>query len=247
MVNPALNSALIGVEFTKAQPVENYDPQGMHPCDYIEQMAEYVATLNIDMRSIATGADAVNWSMFETLRQNPEEISLFAKNVNIFLQMIFQLAKPSSILFSNPVPMINLDFMALVAADGTTEISVINSPILHLYEKFCKATEPFSSLGYTVFTKGEMLSGSMPTYDMIVAYSDEIEHDMDYVSAHIDRLNVGGALLISNAGNSSVLYNVADYRATPQAELHEFIKADDSVAVYHIPNFIGFTIVKKIK
>lgn len=247
MVNPALNSALIGIEFTKVQPIENYDYQGIHPCDYIEQMAEYVATLNIDMRSVATGADALNWSMFETLRQNPDEITAFAKNVNIFLQMIFQIAKPSSILFSNPVPMINLDFIALIASGSQTNISVVNAPILHLYEKFCKTTEPFSSLGYTVITKSEMLSGQTPKYDMIVAYSDEIEHDMDLASAHIDCLNVGGTLLISNAGNSSVLYNTSDYKATPQAELHEFIKSDDRVAVYHIPNFIGFTVVKKIK
>lgn len=247
MVNPALNSAIIGIEFTKVQPVENYDTQSIHPCDYIEQMAEYIATLNIDMRSVATGADAINWSMFETLRQNPDEITAFAKNVNIFIQTIFQLVRPNSILFSNPVPMINLDFMALIATEFSTEISVINSPILHLYEKFCKGIEPFSSLKYKMLTKAEMMSETTPTYDMVVAYSDEIEHDMDYVSAHIDRLNVGGALVIANAGNSSVLYNASDYKATPQAELHEFIKSDDRVAVYHIPNFIGFTIVKRIK
>jgi hypothetical protein len=97
-----------------------------------------------------------------------------------------------------------------------------------------------------MITKEEMLSGANPAYDMIVAYSDEIEHDMDYVDAHIARLNARGSLLIMNTGNSSVLYNVDDYKATPQAELHEFLKADERIAVYHVPSFIGFTIVKKI-
>lgn len=247
MVDHALNSARIGNDFTKHQKLDGYTHQDVYLCDYIGSMSEYLSSLNLDKRSIATGADAVNWSMFETLPQESSEITIFAKNIGIFMSAILQVAEPQKVLFSSPVVMNNLDLFATIIKNYNPVVHVLNSPFLHLYEKFCKTEEPFASKSYSALSKQELLENAENSYDMIISYSDDLEHDFEFLKAHIPSLSVGGVMLIVNTGNSSVLYGTDDYKATPQAELHEVLKENEDVAVYHISYLIGFTIVKKIK
>lgn len=247
MVDHALNSVKIGKEFTKHQKLLGYTNQDIYSCDYIGSMAEYLSGLNLDKRSIATGADAINWSMFETLPQESSDVTIFAKNIGIFMSAILQVAEPQKILFSSPVVMINLDLLATIIKNYDPVIHVINSPFLHLYEKFCKTEEPFSSKPYSSLTKKELLENTENDYDMIICYSDDLEHDVEFLESHVSSLSVGGIMLIANTGNSSVLYGTEDYQATPQAELHEALKENENIAIYHIAHLIGFTIVKKIK
>ena len=243
--DPALTSAIVAKQFTKEQQFDGYTQQSVYPCNNIKDIADYILSLNTDKRSIATGVDATNYSPFQTLRTNSEQIKTFAKASGICVNLAIQLIEPQSILINQSI--INADIMVMLHNGFNSSISVINGPYLHIYEKFVKDDPALSAIPYTAIGKYEIISDQTQKYDLEIIWSDDMEGENDYVEALLNSLNQSGVLLILNSANQAVLYNTVDPMATPQAELHEFIKSDDRFVMYHLPNFIGFTFVKKIQ
>lgn len=240
--NPSLNSVLIADNFTKEQKFTDY-PADEYPCENMEEISRYVLSLNSDKRAIATGADSTNYSIFQTLRA-PAQARKFARSVGIFVDSIINLVEPQRILINQSL--INNYIMPMSHRSIGAEITIMNAPYLHIYEKFSKSNPALAQIPYDSLTKYEIINGVDKQFEMIVVFADDIEGELDYLSAMLDMLASGGVMLIANSANQGVLYRTNDFDATPQAELHEYINNDDRFISYHIPLLVGFSIIKKI-
>jgi hypothetical protein len=243
--NPSLNSAIIAKEFTKEQQFDGYLQQSAYPCNNIKEISDYVLSLRTDKRSIATGVDSTTYSPFQTLRSGSSDIRTFAKASGVCVNLAIQLIEPKSVLVNQSI--LNADIMVMLFKGFSSDISIINGPYLHLYEKFVKPDDGFPQIPYKSISKRELILSDSPKYDLEILWSDDIEGEYDYVSSLLNSLNPGGVMLIANSANQALLYGVDNYMATPQAELHEFIKSDNRFITYHLVNFVGFTFVKKIR
>jgi len=240
--NPSLNSVLIADNFTKEQKFTDY-PADEYPCENMEEISIYVLSLNSDKRAIATGADSTNYSIFQTLRA-PTQARKFARSVSIFVDSIINLVEPQRILINQSL--INNYIMPMSHRSIGAEITIMNAPYLHIYEKFSKSNPALAQIPYNSLTKYEIINGTDKQFEMIVVFADDIEGELDYLSAMLDMLPVGGVMLIANSANQGALYRTNDFDATPQAELHDYINNDDGFISYHIPLLVGFSIIKKI-
>lgn len=240
--NPSLNSVIIANAFTKEQKFDDY-PADEYPCENMEDIALYVLSLNSDKRAIATGADSTNYSIFQTLRTTSQG-KKFARSVGIFVDSIINLVEPSSILINQSL--INNYIMPMSHRSIGAEITIMNAPYLYIYEKFSKSNTALSQIPYNSLSKYEIINGCDKTFEMIVVFADDIEGEIDYVSAILGMLQPGGVMLIANSANQGALYRTRDFDATPQSELHDYINNDDRFISYHIPLLVGFSIIKKV-
>jgi len=240
--NSPLNSVLVAKSFSKEVIFDDYTDT-KYPCQNIVEISNYVLSLRSDKRAVATGVDATNYSPFQILRTS-DSVQVFAKSIGLVVELAVELVKPSSVLINQSI--LNTHLVLMLHRHMNTEINVINGPYLHLYEKFCKDDAPLSPVPYSLFDKYQIMDGVNKTFDMIIAYSDDLEGDTDYVSALMDSIAVGGVMLISNSANQGVLYSSGDFTSTPQAELHDFINADARFTSYHVPLFLGFSFIKRI-
>ena len=240
--NSPLKSALVARSFSKEVIFDDY-VSTKYPCESIVEISNYVLSLRSDKRAIATGVDATNYSPFQTLRTS-NSVQIFAKTIGLMVELAVDLVEPKSVLINQSI--LNTHLILMLHRYMNTEINVINGPYLHLYEKFCKDDPLLSSVPYSCFDKYQIMDGIEKTFDMIIAYSDDLEGDTDYVSALMDSVTVGGIMLIANSANQGVLYSSDDFTSTPQAELHEFINTDTRFISYHMPLFVGFSFIKRI-
>lgn len=240
--NPSLNSVSIADFFTKEQKFNDY-PADEYPCENMEEISLYVMSLNSDKRAIATGADSTNYSIFQTLKA-PAQARKFARAVGIFVDSMINLLEPNSILINQSL--INNYIMPMSHRSIGASITIMNAPYLHIYEKFSKSNPALAQIPYDSITKYEILGGVDKEFEMIIVFADDIEGELDYLSAMLDMLPVGGVMLIANSANQGVLYRTSEFDATPQAELHEFVNNDNRFISYHIPLLVGFSIIKKI-
>jgi hypothetical protein len=240
--NSPLNSALVARSFSKGVFFDDYTDT-KYPCQNIVEISNYVLSLRSDKRAVSTGIDATNYSPFQTLRTS-NSVQIFARSIGLVVELAVELAKPSSVLINQSI--LNTHLVLMLHRHMNSEINVINGPYLHLYEKFCKDDAGLSSVPYSCFDKYQIMDGIEKTFDMIIAYADDLEGDTDYVSALMDSVTVGGVMLISNSANQGMVYSSSDFDATPQAELHDFINADARFTSYHIPLFLGFSFIKRI-
>jgi hypothetical protein len=81
-------------------------------------------------------------------------------------------------------------------------------------------------------------------YELMLAWSQDMENPLTPVSQFVDRLEDNGILIIQNTSDSMFLYN-NHTKATPIWGYHEALKNMDTCNVYHIPVFYGVTVVVK--
>ncbi len=240
--NSPLNSALVARSFSKEVIFDDY-VDTKYPCENIVEISNYTLSLRSDKRAIATGVDATNYSPFQTLRTS-NSVQVFAKSIGLMVELAVDMVEPKSILINQSI--LNTHLVLMLHRHTNAEINIINGPYLHLYEKFCKDDPLLSSVPYSCFDKYQIMDGIEKSFDMIIAYSDDIEGDSDYVLALMNSIAVGGLILIVNSANQGVLYSSSDFTSTPQAELHEFINTDTRFISYHVPLFLGFSFIKRI-
>jgi hypothetical protein len=118
-------------------------------------------------------------------------------------------------------------------------ITFLNNKKLNLYEKFQDPIED-----YDVVTMQDFEKHVNNEYDMMIAWSQDMENPLTPVSMFVNRLEPGGVLIIQNTSDSMFLYN-NHTKATPIWGYHEALKKIDGCSVYHIPVFYGITIVVK--
>jgi hypothetical protein len=108
-----------------------------------------------------------------------------------------------------------------------------------LYEKF---QDPIDD--YDVVTMQDFEKHANNKYDMMLAWSQDMENPLIPISAFVDRLEDNGVLIIQNTSDSMFLYN-NHTKATPIWGYHEALKKMGGCSVYHIPVFYGITLVVK--
>jgi hypothetical protein len=243
--NPLLTSIYAATNLSKQCGFDGYENQKIYPNTEIKSISEYVMSMRTDKRAVATGVDATNYAPFQTLTAGSDNHKVFARSVGLYVNMISHLVKPSSVLVDQSVS--NPDVIVMMHRMFSSKITILNGPYLHLYEKFIKhISDSINEIPYFSRSKYEIINDQTEKYDLVILYSDDLEGEYDYTEAVLNSLSDSGTLLIVNSANQGMLYHSADYTMTPQAELHEFINSNTGFATYHIPNLIGFTVVKKI-
>lgn len=243
--NPLLNSILAAKAFSKQCLVDGYENQKINPNDEIKNISDYVMSMRTDKRSIATGIDATNYAPFQTLTTGGDSHRIFAKSVSLYTSMIAHIVEPQSLLIDQSV--CSPDIIVMLHNLFSTTITIVNGPYLHLYEKFVKpSSSKINEVPYSSRSRYEIIDDQTEKYDLIILYSDDLESDYEYTESVMNSISTKGVLLIVNAANQGMLYYSDDYSATPQAALHELINSYSGFATYHVPNLIGFTVVKKI-
>jgi hypothetical protein len=118
-------------------------------------------------------------------------------------------------------------------------ITFLNNKKLGLYEKF---QEPIDD--YDVVTMQDFEKHVNNKYELMLAWSQDMENPLNPVSMFIDRLEDDGILIIQNTSDSMFLYN-NHTKATPIWGYHDALRKDGRCNVYHIPVFYGITVVTK--
>ena len=90
----------------------------------------------------------------------------------------------------------------------------------------------------------DLLSDDCPKFDLIEVWANQVDTPLSRVDDLINALNRSGVLLVNGTSDWGFLYDNETY-GHPMHDLHEELKDNDLVSVYHIPLHYGFTLVIK--
>lgn len=202
-------------------------------------------TVGVDKRNIATGG-ASDYE-FVVHYPRPKLHDGYAKPQWMPILAIMALIdarKPKSVLFMSA----SLDRFKVsqVKENWNSEITLVNSKKLNIYEKFCAGKhEQTPDIDYKMITMQELHDKTDERmFDFIFGWSNELENPIAGADVYIDKLSSGGVLAIQNASDSMFLYT-NDTSTSPVYEMHRALKNRRDCRVYHIPLFYGITIVVK--
>lgn len=205
-------------------------------------MAEHTASINFDRRNIATGGVDMAifpWEMFEETNERTFRTYTISQ---IFQDLIYGLKNPSSVLICGP------DYSSTRVAqccESGIKTTLLNGVSLDNFEKcFTSINERFSKLEYDVLTMQDVVSGCSSRFDLIEIWANQIDMSLSWAKYFVDMLGDNGLMLINGTSDWAFLYDNDTY-AHPMHDLHEELRSNDSVFVYHIPLHYGFTIVTK--
>jgi hypothetical protein len=207
------------------------------------KMAEYTASLDFDRRNIATGG--VDMGIFPwEMHADTNERSLKTYTISqVFQDLLYQLHKPKKVLLCG------VDYSSTRAIqcceDPSVHVTFLNTILLDYFEKCVKTiNNRFSSLRYDVLNMQDLESGNSPKYDLIEVWAGQIDMSFSNIDHYTSLLEDKGMLLINCTSDWAYLYDNDD-SGHPMYDLHEQLKLDDSIFVYHIPLHYGFTVVTK--
>lgn len=205
-------------------------------------MAEYTASANFDRRNIATGGIDLAifpWEMFAETNDRTYKTYGISQ---IFQDMIYALKDPSSVLICGA------DYSqtrVTQCCEGGIKTTLLNNVSLNNFEKcFTSINQRFSNLEYDVLTMQELQSHDCPKFDLIEIWANQVDVPLSRVNELINALNHGGVLLINGTSDWGFLYDNETY-GHPMHDLHEELKNNNLVSVYHIPLHYGFTLAMK--
>jgi len=202
-------------------------------------IAEYLFnTVGIDRRNIATGGASDYEFVVHYPRPNLSSAYGQAQWMSILLILgIMDISKKKNVLaISGGLDRFRIKvFKSIHGAN----ITFLNNKKLGLYEKF---QEPIDD--YDVVTMQDFEKHVNNKYELMLAWSQDMENPLNPVSMFIDRLEDDGILIIQNTSDSMFLYN-NHTKATPIWGYHDALRKDGRCNVYHIPVFYGITVVTK--
>ncbi len=202
-------------------------------------IAEYLFnTVGIDRRNIATGGASDYEFVVHYPRPNLSSAYGQAQWMSILLILgIMDISKKKNVLAISG----GLDRFRIKVFKSIHEanITFLNNKKLGLYEKF---QEPIDD--YDVVTMQDFEKHVNNKYELMLAWSQDMENPLNPVSMFIDRLEDDGILIIQNTSDSMFLYN-NHTKATPIWGYHDALRKDGRCNVYHIPVFYGITVVTK--
>jgi hypothetical protein len=205
-------------------------------------MAEHTASVDFDRRNIATGGIDLAifpWEMFA--ETNDRTYKTYGLS-QIFQDMIYALKNPSSVLICGA------DYSQTRVAqccEGGIKTTLLNNVLLDNFERcFTSINQRFSNLEYDVLTMQDLLSDDCPKFDLIEVWANQVDIPPSRADDLINALNYSGVILVNGTSDWGFLYDNETY-GHPMHDLHEELKNNDLVSVYHIPLHYGFTLVIK--
>lgn len=228
--------------FSKTQSSEA-DFAGQYYKHFSSKMAEYGSTLEFDERNIATGGTDMDIYPWQSKADLTKEQQKLYSVPQVFQDMIYQIKKPKSILFTGA------DYSHIRIThcfeNLQSEITILNNIKLHYFEKSVRPSSArFAAIQYDVISMQDLTSGKSRKFEMIELWANQA--DTAYMDMRIftSLLEPNGILLICGTSDWSFLYD-NDTAAHPMYDIHEQLKFDETVYVHHIPLHYGFTVVTK--
>lgn len=205
-------------------------------------MADFTASIDFDRRNIATGGVDMAifpWEMFEQTNERSFRTYTISQ---IFHDLIYGIKNPLSVLIGGA------DYSStrvVQCCESGIKTTLLNNTSLNNFENCFKTINSrFAKLEYEVLTMQEVSSGNSGSFDLIEIWANQIDMSLSNVELFIDLLKEKGILIINATSDWAFLYD-NDMYGHPMHDLHEQLKLNDSVFVYHIPLHYGFTIVSK--
>jgi hypothetical protein len=206
-------------------------------------IADYLwNTIKVDKRNIATGGASDYEFVIHYPRPNLADSYGQSQWMPILVtQLLADVCKPKHILGISG----GLDTYKLKPFQDIygSKIYMLNNKKTSLYKKF---QEKYAPIEHEVVSHQDLEKDNCNAYmfDMMIAWSQEMENPFVGPDFYLDRLNTNGILIIQNSSDSIFLYQ-NDTVASPTASYHEEIKLRKDCRMYHIPLFFGLTIVVK--
>lgn len=206
-------------------------------------MAEYTAALDFDRRNIATGGVDLSifpWEMFADTNERTLRTYTLSQ---VIQDLLYQLQQPKSVLICGP-DMSNTRVIQC-CEDANVDVTLLNTVFLDYFEQCVKTINPrFASVNYDVLTMQDLESGNSKKFDLIELWHNQVDTTFTNIQHYTSLLNDKGMLLINGSSDWAFLYeNETD--AHPMFDLHDELKSDESLYVYHIPLHYGYTVAVK--
>lgn len=210
--------------------------------DAYAKVKDYLDTLSIDKRKIATGADVFIW-YFETLgradsRHRNSGGYRYGDNPQ---EMVFLIKNPVNSLLTSPA--MSLPFAETVASKSN--LTLVNNHQLGILEKAILSEEEIAEWNYNVISKQDAEASEGGPFDFIQLNSYEIIHDPSLVISYFNMLNDNGVLILTWANDNGNLYKV-DSEYSPYFEINEHLQNLNNIIIAHDYTSLGTTIVVKL-
>ena len=208
-----------------------------------EVLANYTKAIPFDRRNIATGGVDMSIFPWEMFADTDEKVLKSYSVTQVFQDLIYQLKKPSTVLFCNA----GYSSTGIIqqCENPDVKVTILNSVSLDHFEKCVKTVnDRFSNIEYDVLSMQDLVAGNSDRFDMIEIWGNQLDTSLADVGVYISLLNKNGILLINDTSDWAFLYD-NDTHAHPMFDLHEQLCANESVNVYHIPVHYGFSVVVK--
>lgn len=206
-------------------------------------LANHAKEIPFDRRNIATGGVDLSIFPWEMFADTNEKVLRSYSISQVFHDLIYKLKNPKTVLFCNP----SYSSTAIIqqCEDPEVNVTILNGIALDHFEKCVKTVNArFSNINYEVLSIQDLHSSNSTKFDMIEIWGNQLDTLFADVSTYTSLLNEDGVLMINDASDWAFLYD-NNTQAHPLHDLHENLKADNSVYIYHVPVHYGFTVVVK--
>jgi len=240
-MEPNYNLAHLADIFSNTQSHKDHFP-GKYYGHSSKLMAEFVSVIDFDKRNVATGGVDLAifpWEMFEETNERTFRTYTISQ---IFQDLIYALKSPSSVLICGP------DYSStrvVQCCENNIKTTLLNNISLRNFEKcFTSINERFSKLEYEVISMQDVTEGCSKKFDLIEIWANQLDMPLSNPDYFLRMLTDGGLMLINGTSDWAFLYD-NDMYGHPMHDLHEELKNNSSVSVFHIPLHYGFTLVIK--
>lgn len=210
-------------------------------------IVSYLASINIDMRTVALGADGYLLA-YHAAPLLEEKWTALVEYHSRFAEAIAFSTNPSRALFitcDNATPVIRS------LHDLGASISLVNGRSLLFFERFIN--DPGSATfipTYSTLNFDDIFDGSCDTtFDFIYSQLPAIEEHWDNLNHLIDILSSRGTLLLSGAGldgASAYAPSESGFEQHPYYFIHSKLQQRNDIFIYNFNFGFGATVIVKI-
>lgn len=242
MENKAISQALV----THDAGHSLFDEMDMTYAEFVSDFAKVVSaeynSAGVDKRDIAVGGHNIDLWLYEFAQDPTKEWAAILEWPERNYEAFITLRRPKKLLLNALLPMVIWEKYSKLNPEA--EAYFINSYHLGILERFYKnATGNDFTAPYASVYMQEVLDGAVGEFDFIGMFAFELDYDNTLLSALVNALASGGALVIGATNLSETLYRDGILH-NPNGEFHRFLKEQDGYT-YHIASGHGVTVFSK--
>lgn len=209
---------------------------------------KYHETIGIDRRKAAMDWEVVR---FESIAEMSDEY------YEVFWHGLFLIGSISHIFAKEDCEILYstahiTDYTLQQIAAKKIKLTMVNNSKLNNFEKFLFSThlgERFGSFSYDVIDQQDIFNGSFEkTFDIVTLMNHDVMGlGLKEISAYLQRVKIGGILLVSTVSQFRSLYHdstkINNFKIT---DINRFIKDREDFRTMHLPDAQGILVAKRI-